>query len=219
MPSVGSAVDSGTSPPRRRGEATAERILDAAEGLFAERGFAGTTLRDVAARVGIRNPSLYNHFESKEALYEAVLARGIGPLMEALTAFLEDPSPRGRNPAEVVERVMKLLARRPQLPRLVLHETLNGGQHLTPVLRRWIEPAFARSLRLVEVSPGADRWAPDQIPLLMLAMYHVVLGYFAIAPLYQELNGEDLLSSAALERQTRLVREVAEALLSNAPES
>jgi len=59
--------------PRRKGEITAERILDAAEALFAEHGYAGTTLRDVAERVGIRIPSLYNHFESKDALYAAVL--------------------------------------------------------------------------------------------------------------------------------------------------
>ena len=67
------------SRPRRKGEETAARILDAAEALFAERGYAGTTLRDVAAAVGIRNPSLYNHFPNKESLYAAVLERGIGP--------------------------------------------------------------------------------------------------------------------------------------------
>ena len=58
-------------PPGRKGELTAERILDAAEGLFAERGYSGTSLRDVAAAVGIRIPSLYNHFPSKDSLYAA----------------------------------------------------------------------------------------------------------------------------------------------------
>ena len=46
--------------PLRKGESTAQRILDAAEALFSERGFSGTTLRDVAARVGLRIPSRYN---------------------------------------------------------------------------------------------------------------------------------------------------------------
>ncbi len=44
--------------PQRKGDRTAQQILDAAEDLFAERGFAGTTLRDVATRVGILIPSL-----------------------------------------------------------------------------------------------------------------------------------------------------------------
>src|SRR5690606_15695429 len=70
------------SAPRRRGEITAARILDAAEALFAERGYAGTTLRDVADAVGLRIPSLYNHFPSKDALYAAVLERGFGPVLD-----------------------------------------------------------------------------------------------------------------------------------------
>ena len=67
---------------RRGGDVTAARILDAAEELFAERGYAGTTLRDVAGRVGVRNPSIYNHFAGKEALYQAVLERVVGPVLE-----------------------------------------------------------------------------------------------------------------------------------------
>ena len=65
---------------------TAERILDAAEDLFAQKGYSATSLGDVADRVGIRSPSLYNHFRNKEALYEAVLERLLvefsRPLME-----------------------------------------------------------------------------------------------------------------------------------------
>jgi AcrR family transcriptional regulator len=41
---------------------TADRILDAAEALFAERGLAGTAVRDIAARTGLNPASLYNHF-------------------------------------------------------------------------------------------------------------------------------------------------------------
>src|SRR5690606_4323762 len=112
----------------RRGEVTAARILDAAEELFAERGYHGASLRDVADRVGLRIPSLYNHFPSKEALYAAVLARGIGPVVELLTGLARAPESERNDPLRVVEPVMKLLAERPHLPRLLLHETLSGGE-------------------------------------------------------------------------------------------
>ncbi len=42
---------------------TSDRILDAAEDIFAEKGYSATSLGDVADRVGIRSPSLYNHFK------------------------------------------------------------------------------------------------------------------------------------------------------------
>ncbi len=63
---------------------TAERILDAAEDLFAAKGYSATSLGDVADRVGIRSPSLYNHFRNKEALYQAVLERLITEFSQPL---------------------------------------------------------------------------------------------------------------------------------------
>ena len=197
---------------RRKGELTAERILDAAEALFAERGYDGTTLRDVAARVGLRIPSLYNHFASKESLYAAVLERGIGPVLEVLSEFVATGDARARDSGRVIERVIALLARRPNLPRLVQHETLSGGQRLTPMLRGWIGPAFARAQEMVEATEGAQRWEREHLPLLVLAVFHALLGYFAIAPFYRDLNGLELLSESMLEGQTRLLREIVAAL-------
>ena len=198
---------------RRRGPATAERILAAAEALFAERGYHGTTLRDVAGRVGLRIPSLYNHFPSKDALYAAVLERGIGPVVALLAELALAPPAERDDPRRVVEPVMKMLAARPHLPRLVLHETLAGGEHLTPMLREWMAPAFARARELVEARGGAASVAPEQAELLVLAMYHTVIGFFASAPFYRALTGTDLLAEPMLTRQTELLRLMTETLL------
>ena len=197
----------------RRGERTADRILDAAEAVFAERGFAGTSLRDVAERVGVRAPSLYNHFDSKESLYAAVLERAVGPLLSLLADAAAGRGPR--DSGQLVADVMVLLAKHPHLPRLVALETLAGAQRLTPMLQRWIAPAFARARELVEADPGARRFEREQVPHLVLAMYHVVLGYFTTADLYAELAGEDALSDAALERQTRFLRDLVSLLFSD----
>ena len=62
-------------PPRPSAEGTRGRILLAGLGLFAEHGFHGTSIRDIAARAAIQSVSLYAHFPSKEAiLAELVLA-------------------------------------------------------------------------------------------------------------------------------------------------
>lgn len=204
---------------RRRGARTADRILNVAEALFAEHGYAGTSLRDVAEGVGLRIPSLYNHFSSKDALYTAVLERGIGPVLALLSEFVDAEADSERDSREVVRRIMRLLARRPDLPRLVLHETLTGGQRLTPLLRHWIEPTFARAHEMVEATPGAARWRAEQIPLLVLAMYHIVVGYFAIAPFYKELNGVDLLSEEAVARQVGFLGDLAVVLFEDGPRS
>jgi AcrR family transcriptional regulator len=60
----------------RRREATKAEILDAAWDLVRENGLAALALRDLAARVGMRAPSLYQYFDSKHAIYDAMFAQG-----------------------------------------------------------------------------------------------------------------------------------------------
>ena len=107
---------------------------------------------------------------------------------------------------------------RPSVP-LTLERALSGGQHLTSMLRHWIGPIFARAHEMVEADPAAAHWRPEQIPLLVLAMYHIVVGYFAVAPLYKELNGLDLMTQEALDRQTDFLCVVVDALFEGKPPS
>ncbi len=195
----------------RKGEHTSDRILDAAETLFAEDGYEGTTLRDVAAAVGIRTPSLYNHFESKEALYSAVLERGLHPVMSLLEDFAAS-RPGNRTDSSIVEGIMEILSQRPDIARLIQHETLAGGRRLTGMLRAWIQPLFERSAEMVIDSPAPVSWPPEQVPLLILALYHVIVGFFTMAPLYKEMMDEDLLSEEGRALQTVFVRELVDRL-------
>ncbi|MFQ5415898.1 MAG: TetR/AcrR family transcriptional regulator [Myxococcota bacterium] len=208
MPSATTSRPRQTPRHRRKGVVTAQRILDAAEELFARRGYTGTTLRDVSATVGIRNPSLYNHFSSKDALYAAVLERGIRPALVALSEEVVRGRMQAHEPAELVVRMMRLLAERPKLLQLIQHEILSGGERLSPMLREWIRPIFARADEVIASGPASERWGAEQVPLLVIAMYNVMVGYFTIAPVYQQLNGDDLLAPEMLERQTQLVAEL-----------
>jgi AcrR family transcriptional regulator len=58
-----------------RREATRQEILEAAWSLAREVGLANLTLRDIAQRVGMQPPSLYSHFESKNAIYDAMFGQ------------------------------------------------------------------------------------------------------------------------------------------------
>jgi AcrR family transcriptional regulator len=80
----------------RAREASVARILDAAEQMFAELGYYGVTLKDVAARVGISSTLIHYHFKGKESIYEAVWARR-APLsarsrLEAMQRYAEEAS-------------------------------------------------------------------------------------------------------------------------------
>ena len=84
----------------RKGEQTQLRILDAAYALFMEQGYHGTSMRQIAERAGITMGGVYNHFASKEEIWEAVLFdrhpyRAVVPLLreasgETTEAFVRD---------------------------------------------------------------------------------------------------------------------------------
>jgi len=69
-------------PRQRRKEARPAELMAAALELFVEKGFVGTRLEDVAARAGVSKGTLYLYFDSKEALFKAVIREGIVPILE-----------------------------------------------------------------------------------------------------------------------------------------
>lgn len=60
-------------PPKGSGAVTRERLLTAALELFAQKGFAATTVREIAEAVGIRDSAIYAHFEGKQQIFDALL--------------------------------------------------------------------------------------------------------------------------------------------------
>ena len=78
-------------PQNADGQRTREAILAAALGLFAEKGYFGTSLRDIATSVGIRESALYHYFSGKEALFEALIFADQQSKVEHLSAVIENP--------------------------------------------------------------------------------------------------------------------------------
>ena len=80
----------------RRKDERAPEILQAALACFADKGFAGTRMDDIAARAGITKGTIYLYFDSKEAVFKALARQSIGERIAAITAQLagaDGPAP------------------------------------------------------------------------------------------------------------------------------
>jgi TetR/AcrR family transcriptional regulator len=89
-----SSARQSAAPPRRRDEARAlfrNAILEAAEAVFAERGFHRARIQDVAARARIAVGTVYNHFDEKEDLLRALLEERMEGLVTELERRSDDP--------------------------------------------------------------------------------------------------------------------------------
>lgn len=198
-------------PPAPPSALTRERILDVAEALFATQGYAGTSMREIAGAAHLTAASLYNHFEGKEALYGAVLERGIRPLVLLMQARAAG-EPGGESAAAVVAEVMEHLRTRPHLPRLIQLEVLTGGEHLARLARDWVRPLLEYGV--AEMKRESASWEPEEYPLVIAAWIHLVIGHFAMAPVFREALDEDPLSPRVFERQTRFLQKLARILAS-----
>jgi AcrR family transcriptional regulator len=71
-----------------------EQLLDVGRALFAERGFDGTSVEELALRAGVSKPVVYEHFGGKEGLYAVVVDREVQRLLTSFTAALTGDDPR-----------------------------------------------------------------------------------------------------------------------------
>jgi len=196
------------------GSSTRERILDVSEALFAKRGFAGTSVRDIARECGLTAPSLYNHFDNKQALYDAVLERGVRPLLELLAQLpatgSSAPEKAEADMGVFIEAAMDHLARRPHLAGLFQHESLTGGEYLAKIARTWVRPVLEEGLKRMEQEGGGT--SDDDLSIIA-AWVHLVIGHFTLAPMLREVFDHDPLSPEGLERQKRFLGRFAQAFV------
>lgn len=72
------------------------QLIDIARGLFAQRGYEGTSVEEVAQRAGVSKPVVYEHFGGKEGLYAVVVDREMSALLDGVTASLTNNQYRPR---------------------------------------------------------------------------------------------------------------------------
>jgi TetR/AcrR family transcriptional regulator len=179
---------------------TRDQIMDAAERLFAQRGFSGVSMRDIVAETDLRNQaSLYHHFRNKKALYEAVLQRGVDGILMLVpgqgTATSVGPN---------IDRMLDYLSKHPHLAQLIQRAALDDSKHLKKAMNSLMRPIYSQGRRALA---GVDEvWAADEIPHLAAGLYLLIFGYFANADLLRTVVGDDPLSPEAVERQRRFLK-------------
>lgn len=89
---------------------TRTQILEAAANLFASKGFRGTSTHDIAELVGIRQPTLFHYFPTKEALLETILLTGMEKLLDRFTKIESAPGTPATKLMSLIEADVTSLA-------------------------------------------------------------------------------------------------------------
>jgi AcrR family transcriptional regulator len=173
-------------PINANGERTRQAILDAALQTFAEKGYFGSSLRDIATRVGVRESAVYNYFSGKEALFLAILDAADETRDEEWAAFLAEPMGDARSVLErLTTRILEIFCepRRRYLFQLMMSDGMRlarqGGLDLIGRMTSGAEPLKGLLQRLM--SDGSLRPGnPDVLamafmgPLLVWRQLHAI---------------------------------------------
>jgi len=182
---------------QRKGEATQSRIVEAAYALFLRQGYHGTSMRQIAESAGITMGGIYNHFASKEAIWEAVLDdkhpyHAILPLLHAAAGDSADAYVR-----DAARRLVTELGRRPELLHLMFIELVEfNGAHI-PRIYAAVAPQLSALAAVLHQKSGQVR--PIPLPILARSFAGLFFSYYIteliMPPAVAALMGENALDS------------------------
>lgn len=231
-----------TETKRKRGrervydaQRTREAILSAAETIFAERGFDGTSVDAIAGQAGYNKSLLFQYFGDKLGLYSQVLKRSdreVGELMGRVFAEvasgLADES--GILWAEefraflvtMVRSIFDYLLEHPRLVRILTWEMAAGWQTFAEIASQFAPEDLARAQPLFERAREAGLLRSDFVPAIQFMMLvpwcQIYLGYL---PLYQKILPDGDLASASRLADAReyLIDFVVTGMMGSCPET
>ena len=179
------------------------RILDTAEALFAENGYAATSIRRIADQAGVNPALVHYYFGNKKALLQAVMERSLEPLGQAIAAMKDSTE---ASPEKIARLLLSMVVEHPNIPHLLTREVLLPGGEMQQYFVENMAPRLGGALpALLNREKSAGRLRQDSDPAIsaVLIMAMCVFPFIARA-LAEPVLGIDF-NEAGFERLTTQV--------------
>lgn len=165
-------------------------MIDKARGLFAERGFYGVSIAQVAAELGLTKQALLHHFGTKERLYGLVLAQIAGELGDLREAAVPSVDPVGQLQAWFAAMISDTPLQI-ERSRLLMREILDNQVRAESVGAWYLKPFLDELVAMLRAVPG---WAEATDARLLAAMVQLLgaINYHAVSgPTFRGIFGKD----------------------------
>jgi AcrR family transcriptional regulator len=175
-------------PTPRRRTATRDRLLQAAAAEFATRGFAAAGVDRIARRARVNKAMIYYHFDSKLALYTAILREvyvAVGDRLHAITAG--DVDAAGKLDA-FVEAIVRAVDEHPHFLPILMRELAEGGAHLNRDTLQLIGRIFGSVSGIIADGTRKGEFAPVHPALAYFSLIGPLVMFRAAAPVRDRIT-------------------------------
>jgi len=206
-PKAGSAPPSSGLGGRKRKRLRKEEIVAEATRLFAERGYEGASMGDLAERVGLRKASLFHHFPSKDVLYATVLTELMDGVKIAILGAATAEGSFAQRLDALTDALTSTLGAQPHAARLLVREAMDWGPVMKAGLGRTINDVLAASLEFAKAGQREGVFNPELDPThLIVTMIGIHFMPFVIGDIVEKFTGTSPFHVAFVEERKAAVR-------------
>ncbi len=192
----------------RRGKDTREKILIVATRLFARKGFAGTSMDEIADEVGIKKASLYHHFASKHEIYDELIKRVLSEIMQMFrkSFYSDDIIEDAKN---FMKEITFFVAKNDDYLKILVREVLDENVPIRQLANKYLPDLLFVGAEILEEGKKKGIFKKGVDPIhLSITITGAILSYFLFEPLIQPFLKKKLRSANALSERVNHVSDV-----------
>ncbi len=170
---------------RKKGKKTREKILKVATKLFAKYGFAGTSMDDIADRVGIRKASLYHHFSSKQEIYEELIERVFSEIIKIFQVSFSSGNIL-KDAENFINKIMNFVLQNEDYVKILLRELLDENLPVKQFALEYVPKILSFGSQILERGRKEGIFKDDIDPIqLSITLTGAIIIYFVFRPVIE----------------------------------
>jgi len=191
-----------------------EKILNAAEEIFATAGFGGARTAEIAKKAGVNKALLHYYFSTKEGLYQAVMDRLLFELIEIAQGVLKKGLKGDALVDGIFDAFFDYAAKHRYFARLTTVEVAGSqARYVENMMRNFFRPLFVRACDHFATEANKGRLKKVDETNLLITLYLSTLSYFTDAKFIEAMTGEDMLTPKALKARKAFLKSLIQAAL------
>ena len=200
---------------RKRGKKTREKILKVATKLFAKYGFAGTSMDEIAERVGIRKASLYHHFSSKQEIYEELIKRVFAEIIKIFQVSFSSGDIL-KDAENFISKIMNFILQNEDYVKILLRELLDENLPVKQFALEYVPKILSFGLEILERGRKEGIFKENVDPIqLSITLTGAIIIYFVLRPVIEPFIKSPFSKKAIAERVKHISDVILYGILSN----